>query len=135
MREVIFLVFSGLAWAQTPTGVISGVVRDPTGNAIPGTQVKVASASTGLVRELKSSEHGDYSAPGLPVGAYEVTAEAPGFQKLSTTAAVEAGTSTTVDLQMVVGQATDTVTVAAALPQMHYDSHTVEGLITRKQIE
>jgi len=62
-------------------------------------------------------------------GIYEVTAEASGFHRLEREAIIEASSTTTVNLTMQVGATTDTVTVDAATPQMHNDSHTVGGVV------
>jgi hypothetical protein len=82
-----------------------------------------------------TSDEGTYSTPSLPAGAYEVTAEAVGFSKLTRTATVEAGTTTTVNLDMQVGAVSDTVTVDGASPQIRYDSPQVGGVVHRGQIE
>ena len=39
------------------------------------------------------------------------------------------------DANLVVGVANDSVTIDDALPQMRYDSHTVGGTVTRRQIQ
>ncbi len=121
--------------AQTPTGAISGVVRDPAGAAIPGTKLTIVHRATGLIREVTSNEHGDYSAPVLAAGGYEVTAQAPGFQQLTRQALVEAGTTTAVDLILRVGEVTESVTVEGAAPQIRYDAHSVGGVVTRSRID
>ena len=48
---------------------------------------------------------------------------------------MEAGATTTTDFALRVGEVTESVTVEGASPQMHYDSHTVGGLVTQRQIE
>jgi hypothetical protein len=48
---------------------------------------------------------------------------------------VEAGPTTTTDLELVVGEMKDSIIVDGASPQMHYDSHTVGGLVTQSQIQ
>src|SRR5262245_52736469 len=84
------LLALGSAHAQAPTGTIAGVVRDPSSAAVTGAQVKLTSRSTGFVRTALTSEQGDFSFPALLAGEYEVSAEAPGFQRAVRQAAVEA---------------------------------------------
>ena len=50
-------------------------------------------------------------------------------------ARVDAGTTTTVDLTLEIGEMLDTVTVRGAVPLVRYDHHEVSGVITREQIE
>ena len=78
---------------------------------------------------------GDYSAPVLLPGLYQVTAVATGFKRLVREAAVEAGSTTTVDIAMQIGLATENLTVQGTSPQIHYESHEVDGMVTRPQIE
>jgi len=76
----ILLVLSGAgAWAGVG-GRISGVVRDQAGKAIPGANVSAREAGTGLSYEAQTDGAGYYALPSLPVGRYELTAEAAGFE-------------------------------------------------------
>src|SRR5260370_36935595 len=50
-------------------------------------------------------------------------------------ASVEAGAPTTAHFDLRVGEVSESVTVDAASPQLHYDSHGVGGLITHSQIQ
>jgi hypothetical protein len=132
---LLCLTWIGVARAQTPTGSIIGVVRDPSGAAVAAANVKVLSISTGLARTIATSATGDYGIPVLPAGQYEVSVEAPGFQRIVRQAAVEAGETTTTDFKLTLGDVKDSVTVDDATPQMQYDSHTVGGVVTQAQIE
>lgn len=131
----MFLAWIGFVAAQAPTGFIAGVVRDASGAAVPAAQVKLRSTSTGLARTMATSGQGDYSFPTLLAGEYEVSVEVPGFQRVIRQATVEAGLTTTTDFNLRVGDAKDSLTVDAASPQMHYDSPSVDGLITRDEID
>src|SRR6266436_3108099 len=141
MKKIVLAVLSlelialGTVRAQAPTGAIVGVVTDPTGAVVPSVSVVVTNKETGLKRALATGAGGDYSAPVLLAGVYEVTGEAPGFQRLAREAIVEAGSTTTVNLTLQLGSSTQTVTVDAASPQIRYDTHEVGGVVTRPQIE
>src|SRR5437016_2285102 len=86
-----------IATAQSPTGSIAGVVRDPSGATVSSAHVKATSTATRQARTTTSSEQGDYSFAALSPGEYEVSVEAPGFQRILRQASVEAGTTTTAD--------------------------------------
>jgi len=125
----------GIASAQTPTGSITGMVRDPSGAAVAAASVKVLSISTGLARTMATAATGDYGIPVLPAGQYEVSVEAAGFQRIVRQAEVETGETTTADFQLAVGDVKDSVTVDAVIPQLQTDSHTVGGVVTQAQIQ
>jgi Carboxypeptidase regulatory-like domain len=132
---LLVLVALDSARAQTPTGTITGLVTDPSGAALAGAQVSIANRATGQTRILTTTREGHYSAAALPPGVYHVTVEALAFRRLEREASVEAGTTTTVDLTLELGEMTETVTVVGVQPQIRYDHHQVGGLVTRQQIE
>jgi hypothetical protein len=134
-KSVLYLAYACAVVAQAPTGTIAGVARDPSGASIAGAKVKLTSRAQGFDRTAVTSEEGDYSFPALLAGEYEVNVEASGFQRMVRQATVEAGTTTTTDFAMRVGEVTESVTVNEASPEMHYDSHAVGGLVTHGQIE
>src|SRR5262245_32661066 len=101
---VLVVIWFNSAGAQTPTGTIVGIVKDPAGASIQEATVRLLHRESGLGRETRSGERGDYSVPALATGTYLVTAEAPGFQRLMREALVEAGSTTTVDLIMTLGE-------------------------------
>src|SRR5215470_15996341 len=105
--SVLLLGICFLAQAQAPTGVISGTLTDQSGAVIPSATVTVTENATGTVRTMTTNNAGLYSAPALPAGEYDVRAEAPGFKTLVRQATVAAGNTTTVDIQMALGQASD----------------------------
>lgn len=129
-----WILLPQLCLAQ-PAGTIAGVVRDPSGGVISGAQMQAISRTSGQTRTTVTAGPGDFSFPALLVGEYDVRAVAPGFQRMARAATVEAGSTTTVDFDMRVGDAKETVTVDAASPQIRYDSASVAGLILRSQIE
>lgn len=135
MLLLVALATGGVAHAQAPTGIITGVVTDATGAVVAGARITITNRATGLSRNLSTSAEGDYSAAALPPGDYQVTAEATGFSLLERTATVEAGTTTAVNLQVQVEGKTENITVSDVAPLIRYDHHQVGGLVSRNQIE
>jgi hypothetical protein len=133
--QILFFTLIGFANSQAPTGTIVGVVKDPSGAAVVGARVKAANLATALARRAVTSEQGDYSFPALLAGEYEVSVEAPGFQRMVRLASVEAGASTRSDFALLIGGMSESVTADGASPQIRYDSHAVGGLVTHSQIE
>jgi hypothetical protein len=129
-----FFTWVGFATAQ-PTGTIAGVVHDPSGAAVSAAQIKVLSTATGGTRTIATPAQGSYSFSGLQAGDYEVSVEAPGFQRTVRQAVVEAGATTTTDFALRVGDLTESVTVEGATAQMHYDSQALANVVTQGQIE
>jgi hypothetical protein len=137
-----YLVSIGLALilidpvcGQVPTGAVAGRVIDNSGAVISRATVTVRNKETGVERILSAGGDGDYSTAALLAGNYEVVAEAPGFQRLLCEAVIEAGKTTSMDLRMQVGSASDSITVSGVSPQLQYDSHQISGVIQRSEIE
>jgi Carboxypeptidase regulatory-like domain len=129
------LVISGVLVGQAPAGTITGFVTDATGARISGASLVITNQQSGWKRTVITSDAGDYSAPALLPGVYQVAAVATGFTQLAREATVEAGSTTTVNLALPVGVRTDSLTVEGTSPQIRYESHEIDGMISRPQIE
>ena len=70
-----------LVLAQTTSTSILGTVTDPSGAAVAGADVTIASVDRGLARHVSTSDAGFYSAPALDPGEYNITVEKAGFKK------------------------------------------------------
>lgn len=124
-----------IALAQAPTGEIAGRVYDASGGAVPNATISVRSAATSFDRALRSNEAGQYSVASLIAGTYEMRVEAPGFRTTVVNAVVATGAVTTVDLHLQVGEQRETITVDTMAPQIELERHSVDQLISRKEIQ
>src|SRR5262245_49929383 len=79
-RFFLALLTSTAALAQTATDAsILGLVKDPSGAAIPGATVTVQNLETGLTRTAATGETGSFELLALPRGFYSVTVSKPQF--------------------------------------------------------
>src|SRR5262245_40788262 len=123
------------SYAQVPTGALAGAVTDATGAVVPNAVVTLTNKETGATRTVESNSEGFYSAPSLPAGEYEVKVVAKGFSALLRVATVLTGSTTTVNVSLQVGQTNEIVTVTGATAAVNYESNTVQGVVTRQQID
>ncbi len=122
--------------AQVPTGALAGVVTDASGAVITNATVTLTNKETGLTRTVETNSEGFYSAPSLPAGEYEVKVVAKGFSAFLRVTTVLTGSTTTVNAQLQVGQTSEIVTVTGATATtINYESNTVQGVVTRQQID
>ena len=139
LKLIVLLAFISVAvvdmYGQSATGIISGAVTDSTEAVIPDASVTITNKATSAVRSLKTNEKGLFSAPGLEAGQYTVRTEMAGFKTSESEAEVQAGSSTTVNMVLSLGQVTEVVTVSGATPEMDYESHSVTGVIDHQSIE
>lgn len=132
---LLLLVTLSSLLAQAPVGAVAGTVSDDSGGVVAGAAVTVTNLETGLKREVTSSVEGQFNVAALPAGRYEVRSQMAGFRQTVREALVAVGNTTTVDLKLQVGAVTEVVTVDAATSQLVFDSHKIDGVIGRNQIE
>jgi hypothetical protein len=125
----------GLLRAQIATGSILGAVTDSSGASIPGATVTITNKATGVPRALTTNAQGLYNAPALPAGEYDVRVEMQGFKTEVRSAQVLAGTDSTINAALTLGEAREVVTVEALAAQVNYENHTVAGVIERQTIQ
>jgi hypothetical protein len=75
---MLLLVLGGRSLAQG-IGTIVGTVHDQTGAAIVGAAITIRNTQTDVSRTVTCDTSGYYSSSQLPVGEYEVSAQAHGF--------------------------------------------------------
>src|SRR5258708_26640601 len=71
---------AGSAFPQVAAGAITGVVRDPAGEPVPGATVTLTHVETRRRRVVVSSADGVYSASSLAPGSYRIHVELAGFK-------------------------------------------------------
>jgi Carboxypeptidase regulatory-like domain/TonB dependent receptor len=142
MKAVHFaLIFFMLACApivvlaQTSEGRISGRVTDPSGAVIAKAQVTVINSETGVKRELQTSSAGEYVAPNLPAGLYEITVAAPSFRTIQRTGVrLEVASNLGIDFQLKAGAASEVVEVTGEATPIDTTTDILGGTINNKLI-
>src|ERR1700676_1657886 len=126
---------SGILFAQSDLGRISGFIKDPSGATIANAKVTVQNKS-GVERQTATNDSGYYVITNVPPGLYAMIAEAPGFQKYETTNnKLDPSADLVIDAALTVGSASQTVEVSASTAQLQTESASVQKLITREQID
>ena len=125
----------GVHAQSSTTGNISGTVRDPQGSAVPKAEVTLTEEKTGASRTVNANEDGFYSAPAMPAGVYTISTSPAGFKKTVTTGVqLTVSENKTVNLDLQVGQVTETVTVTSEAAPVELRSGEVSSLISEKQV-
>lgn len=131
-----FFILCTSLFAQDPRGTILGRVLDQTGVAIPNVSIRITNEETGVALTANASETGDYRAPYLLPGMYRVEAEAAGFSRLVRNGIQVRTTETvTVDLEMKVGEVTETVEVTGETPLLSVSDVTLGQVVDQRRIE
>ncbi len=138
MRLKLFLslvLFSVAVWAADPTGTIAGNVSDPTGAAMVGARVVAVNINTGLTRDTTTANDGGYLFPLLPVGFYSVQVQAPGFERYEQRGIeVKTDQSSTVPINLKIGNASQAVTVQANAEMVQTQSGALSQVVSQQNI-
>ncbi len=115
---------------QEVTATVTGTVTDSSGAAVVGATVNVKSVERGVVYSATTNEVGLYRVPQLPVGNYEVKVEKAGFSSVAYPAfTLSLNQVARIDVEMKVGQVTETVQVTGAAPVLKTESTQVDTII------
>lgn len=113
------LMFSvaGLGLAQVTTATLYGIVQDQSGSVIAGAQITLTHDATSAVRQTTTDETGEFVFTALPVGAYTLKIEKPGFRAyLRKGIELAASQNVRQTHALEVGDLTQSVTVESSAP-------------------
>src|SRR5438128_741293 len=130
---VALVALPSRSFGQNATVV--GTVTDPSGGVVAGVTITITNAETGAVKTFATNESGQYVAPDLVIGHYNIKASASGFKVVEQKdVTLTVGDRLRIDFQMAVGAASETVTVEANAIAVQSDSGELSNLITDKQV-
>ena len=133
MRVLAFVaLFPAVLFGQGLTGSITGTVVDPSGNVIPGAGVELTNQATAARRAATTDAVGSFVFTQLLPATYAVSVTHPGFKKFERAGIALTATERVVlgQVQLEVGQVTETVTVTAEAARLQTQSAERSGLIS-----
>jgi outer membrane receptor protein involved in Fe transport len=113
---------SQLSYGQAVNATLLGTVTDATGAVVANAHVTALETGTGTSRTAQTNASGNYTFPNVAPGSYSITVEETGFRKETrTNIAVDVNTSTRIDIQLQLGDVTQSVEVTGAPPLLQTD--------------
>ena len=104
------------------------------GAVVSGAQVQAVEEGSGTTLQATSSSAGTFRFPQVPIGRYDITVTASGFQEQKLTGIqVNLQLTTAVNVTVQVGSAAQSVTVNASAPQLQTESSEISGSISDEQ--
>ena len=123
-----------IAFAQTG-GQITGEVRDPSGALVPNASVTVTNTATNVARSTETNSAGLYSFPDLSPGVYDVKVAMAGFATVVRMGVeLQVQQVARIDFALIVGQAQQTIEVAANAALLATENATVGTVIDEARI-
>jgi hypothetical protein len=131
----ILLACLPLARGQNVTGTITGDVTDPSGAVIAGASVMAQNLDTNVTSSTTSNASGLFRIEYLPVGHYQVTVQANGFERAVVPPfALEVQQTANFDVHLVVGSTSANVTVSAEGAILNTENATIGTTFTSNTI-
>ena len=130
------LLLPVLAWGQGAGGTINGTVSDATGAVIPGAQILIVNAETGVESASETGINGVYTVPNMPPGEYNISASADGFKSVEVRGLrLNVASEISQSFALEIGAVTETVEVSAEQLQIQTTSGSVGGTVATEQIQ
>jgi hypothetical protein len=127
-------VCAGTVFAQNAQ--LSGLIQDPSGLKIPGSEITLRNEQTGGKRVTKSNADGFYSVFSLSPGVYRISVHAAGFETVIREGIkLDVGENARLDFDLRIGDSHTEVTVHGGSPQINTEDASVGTVIDREIID
>ena len=130
------LLICWMSWAQSERGTILGTVTDPSGAVLVGARVTITNTSTGVKVQFVTGDTGDFSAPGLTAGTYNLRLEKEGFRPTVVNGVILNASSTVrADAALEVGSSAQAIEVQAQSLALATDSAKQSATVENKLVD
>ena len=135
-RLGIYLLFTAaLPLCAQNFGEITGAVTDPSGAIVVGATVTVTNAATNVARKVQTNATGNYTAPFLVPGVYNVRAEQQGFgTETRSGIQLQVGAVARIDFKLEVGGVSEVVDVKGGATLIATESTAVGTVVENRRI-
>ena len=131
----ILTALSTASLGQDRTAQITGIVHDPSGSPIPDAEITVRNVETGVKRQTKTSEKGEYTVTLLDPGRYDILVEHPGFKSFQQTGIIlHVNDSVRLDYSLQLGAVTQVINVHEAAPLLRTTDASLGQIIDNQKI-
>ncbi len=125
-----------IAHAQSASGAIEGVAVDEGGGVLVGATVTLTHAATGTTRAAVTGSDGLFRALFLPVGLYDVTVVAPGFEpRTESRVAVAVGQTITLRIVLRLAGVAESLKVAAGGGTLETTRTAVSTIVDERAVQ
>jgi len=119
---------------QSTNASLTGRITDPSKAVIADARVTVINTSTRVHYEGVTNETGSYYVTNLPPGTYRIEVEKLGFKAVITSDVIlHVQDALEVNFEMVLGSASESVTVQGGRPQLDTESSTVGTVVEQRK--
>src|SRR5215469_3208735 len=129
---LLLLALGNLTFGQS-TAVLKGAVTDALGAAVPHAKVVVKNQGTGEQWNSESDNVGNYLVPSLPVGSYQISISATGFEvSVVHNITLNAATTVTQNVQLQKAQVSQEISIEVDTPVIDASTIAMGQVIDQK---
>src|SRR5215510_6881711 len=127
---------SAFAQSESGSAAIEGAITDARGAVVPGATVTARNLETGLQRAATTDARGGFNVLALPVGRYEVKAQANGFAEARRgEVQLTVGETATVNLKLAAAGVSEQVTISASADGINAEESATGTTITPRSVQ
>jgi hypothetical protein len=139
LRLVVIALISSIppsmAFAQTNTGEIGGIVRDASGAVVPGASVVATHIASGTVVERQTDREGRFFLPAMRTGQWDISATLAGFSPHTHKGVfLEIGRTLNLEFTLGVGGLAEEIVITAAAPLMQVTTAEISDVIGNREV-
>ncbi|MFN2441926.1 MAG: TonB-dependent receptor domain-containing protein [Thermoanaerobaculia bacterium] len=133
---LIFIVTATVAFAQTTTATLRGVVLDPDGDPVAGAEVNAVNQASGNVYQAISDRNGAYQLIGLRPGTYLIVVSSPAYEPMTQELQLLVGQTATANINLSPSTVvSETITVTGSSVAVEMETSQITTNVTPAQIE
>src|SRR4030095_2612863 len=136
IATLIIACGAAIGSAQEFRGSVTGRVIDNSGAAVPNAAVTITNTATNVPSSTTTNGDGNYPALSLAHGSYSLTVEAAAFKKaIRQNSEIRVGDKLQLDLQLEVGNVSETVNVTSEAPLLETNSGSAGQVVEQRRIQ
>src|SRR3984893_16294766 len=131
---MVSLLLRGVLLGQSADASLTGRITDPKKAVIPRATITVINTGTGIHYQGLTNETGAYYVSNLPPGRYRIEVEKLGFKAVIQSGVIlHVQDALEVNFEMMLGSASESVTVAGVPPPLDTESSTVGTIVEQRK--
>lgn len=134
-RAGLFVLCLAASLSATIFSSVDGLIHDPEHRPVQGAEVRLSANDSSFTQTITSDASGQFRFDHVPIGAYTVEVNAPGFLRQVQTLTVTSSSEARLHFPLSIAAANESVVVRDSSPAANPDSSTSTSVITRGEID
>src|SRR6266550_2881325 len=128
------ILLLAIAASATIFGTVRGLIHDPQHRPVQGSRVVLRAEASDWTQTTTSDTTGEFHFHAVPLGAYTVTVEVPGFAPQEQELALTSGRDARLHFALTIDKSKETVEVVDTPATINPESSTTTSVVSREQI-